>query len=77
MKPNIAAQCVAYIGRHEVAVGTWPDLFERVTDCVIAPGAPERLKEAALEAIGYLCEELVSHASRMYHVKQDVSITST
>ena len=61
-----AAQCVAYISAAEIPTNQWPELIPTLLANVTnnptppTPEATENLKEASLEAIGYICEELVS-----------------
>ena len=65
-RPSSAAQCVAYIGVIELTVGQWqnviPILVNNLTQAAAPGGAPssELLKEASLEAIGYICADIVS-----------------
>ncbi len=54
-----ASQCVAYIAAAEVQVNGWPELVPTLLGSVTSPQATEQLKEASLDAIGYICEDLV------------------
>ena len=58
-----AAQCVAHIAAVELQMGTWPDLIPTLLNNVTSPQSTEQLKEASLEAIGYICEDLVCSTS--------------
>ena len=58
--PRTTAQCVAYIAASELPANQWPDLIQRLLSNVSGVQNTEAVKEASLEAIGYICEELVS-----------------
>ncbi|KAK6961585.1 importin subunit beta-1 [Biomphalaria glabrata] len=58
VRPSSAAQCVAYIACAELPHGLWPDLIARLTSNVINPASTEMVKEATLEAVGYICQEI-------------------
>ena len=55
-----AAQCVAYIAATELPQNMWPDVIPTLVGNVTNMQATEALKESSLEALGYICEELVS-----------------
>ena len=54
-----AAQCVAYLAAAELQVNGWPELIPSLVENVTSQ-ITEQLKEASLDAIGYICEDLVS-----------------
>ena len=54
------SQCVAYIAAAELPVGQWPDVIQSLLTNVSGVQSTEAVKEASLEAIGYICEEVVS-----------------
>lgn len=54
-----AAQCVAYIACAEIPAHQWPDLMERLVENVITPNKAEACKRSTLEAIGYICQDIV------------------
>ena len=58
--PSTAAQCVAYIACAELPQGTWPEMMSILTSNVTNPTATEILKESSLEAVGYICQDIVS-----------------
>ncbi|XP_033729110.1 importin subunit beta-1-like isoform X1 [Pecten maximus] len=58
IRPSSAAQCVAYIACAELPTGLWPDLITVLTSNVTSPGSTEIMKESALEAIGYICQDI-------------------
>lgn len=62
-RPSSAAQCVAYIAVAELPAGQWKDLIPLLVQNVIGGASTEMMKEATLEAIGYICQEIVSHFS--------------
>ena len=55
-----AAQCVAYIAAMEIPQNLWPEVIPTLVANVTNMQATEALKESSLEALGYICEELVS-----------------
>lgn len=57
-RPSSAAQCVAYIAVTELPVQQWPEVMERLVLNVTAAGATDAVKEATLEAIGYICQDI-------------------
>lgn len=56
-RPSAAAQCVAYIAVIELPKGMWPDLIETLCNNVTNPASNESMREATLEAIGYVCQD--------------------
>lgn len=69
-RPSSAAQCVAYIAVTELTVSQWPDvigiLVNNVTGHSGNVATSELLKEASLEAIGYICSDIVSNLCLNY-----------
>ncbi|XP_022919169.1 importin subunit beta isoform X2 [Onthophagus taurus] len=61
-RPSSAAQCVAYVAVTELPQGQWPTLITTLVNNVIAANVTEMQKEATLEAIGYICQEIDSEA---------------
>ncbi|RVE45161.1 hypothetical protein evm_010184 [Chilo suppressalis] len=57
-RPSSAAQCVAYVAVAELAVGQWNDLIPILVENVVNAQSTELKKEATLEAIGYICQEI-------------------
>lgn len=57
-RPSVAAQCVAAIAVAEIPHNLWPDVITILTQNVTNPSSSELLKEAALEAIGYICQDI-------------------
>ena len=51
---------MAYIVAAELPAGQWPDIIAGLLLNVSGTSNTEAVKEASLEAIGYICEELVS-----------------
>lgn len=60
-RPSSAAQCVAYVAVAELPAGQWPDLIGGLVSNVINGTSTEMTKEATLEAIGYICQDIVSN----------------
>ncbi|KAJ8681845.1 hypothetical protein QAD02_017637 [Eretmocerus hayati] len=59
-RPSSAAQCVAYVAVAELPVGQWNDLIPFLVNNVANVNSTEMTKEATLEAIGYICQEIDS-----------------
>lgn len=57
-KPSSAASCVAGIASAELPIQQWPELMEYLCTVTLKPESSESLKEASLEAIGYICQDL-------------------
>ncbi|XP_038219337.1 importin subunit beta-1 isoform X1 [Zerene cesonia] len=57
-RPSSAAQCVAYVAVAELPVGQWNDLIPILVENVVNAQSTELKKEATLEAIGYICQEI-------------------
>ncbi|XP_053607169.1 importin subunit beta-1 [Plodia interpunctella] len=57
-RPSSAAQCVAYVAVAELSVGQWNDLIPILVENVVNAQSTELKKEATLEAIGYICQEI-------------------
>ena len=64
-----AAQCVAYIASTEIPQNLWPEVIPTLVNNVTNAQATESLKESSLEALGYICEEVVSFEFYGQHVK--------
>ena len=60
VRPSSAAQCVAHIACAELPQAEWPELISLLTQNVTNPASTEMMKEASLEAIGYICQDIVS-----------------
>ncbi|KAF6036886.1 KPNB1 [Bugula neritina] len=59
-RPSQAAQCVASIACAELPQHQWPDLIKLLVHNVTATTSTEMMKEASLEAIGYICQDIES-----------------
>lgn len=57
-RPSSAAQCVACVAVIELPVNQWTTLITSLTEKVAIAGSTERTREAALEAIGYICQDI-------------------
>ncbi|CAF4153394.1 unnamed protein product, partial [Rotaria sordida] len=60
-KPSQAAQCVGYIACTELPRGQWQDLIKRLVDNVTTVGRADNVREASLEALGYICQDIDSN----------------
>ncbi|KAM7286013.1 importin subunit beta-1 isoform X2 [Ixodes scapularis] len=58
IRPSSAAQCVAYVAVAELPQMQWADLIGQLTGHVTNPSSTEMLKEATLEAMGYICQDI-------------------
>ncbi|XP_076631507.1 importin subunit beta Fs(2)Ket isoform X1 [Colletes latitarsis] len=59
-RPSSAAQCVAYVAVAELPVGQWTDIIQLLVNNVANPNNTEIMKEATLETIGYICQDIES-----------------
>lgn len=59
-RPSSAAQCVAYVAVTELPHNQWLDLINMLVNNVVQATSTEMQKEATLEAIGYICQEIDS-----------------
>lgn len=57
-RPSQAAQCVGYIACAELPRNLWPDCLNCLMMFVTDQNSSEMLKEASLEAIGYVCQDI-------------------
>uniref|UniRef100_A0A8C4QZJ4 Karyopherin (importin) beta 1 n=1 Tax=Eptatretus burgeri TaxID=7764 RepID=A0A8C4QZJ4_EPTBU len=57
-RPSSAAQCIAGIACAEIPVDQWPDLIPQLTANVTNISSTEQMKEATLETIGYICQDI-------------------
>lgn len=59
-RPSSAAQCVAYVAVAELPTGQWSELIPLLVNNVADANSTEMMKEATLETIGYICQEIDS-----------------
>lgn len=59
-RPSSAAQCVASVAVAELPVGQWTNVIQLLVSNVVSPNSTEMMKEATLEAIGYICQDIES-----------------
>ncbi|KAM7352018.1 importin subunit beta Fs(2)Ket [Cochliomyia hominivorax] len=57
-RPSCAAQCVAYVAVTELPINRWGILIQTLVNKVVSEGSSEMDREAALEAIGYICQDI-------------------
>jgi len=60
-RPSAAAQCVQCVGVVELPRNMWPNLMSVLVNNVTNTSSTETLKEATLEAIGYICQDIQDH----------------
>lgn len=58
LRPSSAAQCVAYVAVTELPHGQWPNLMQTLVNNVINERSTEVEREATLETIGYICQDI-------------------
>lgn len=58
-RPSSAAHVIAGIACAEIPRGQWQELIPNLVQYVTAENSTEQVKEAALEAIGYICADMV------------------
>lgn len=58
IRPSSAAQCVAYVAVTELPMGYWQDLMQTLVNNVINERSTEMEREATLETIGYICQDI-------------------
>jgi importin subunit beta-1 len=51
---------VAVIAGIELPIGQWPDLIDILVNNVTSQDTTSNLKQATLQAIGYICESIVN-----------------
>lgn len=61
----VAAQVVAAIAAVELPRDQWPDLVGQLLGFVNNPSSATNLKIATLQAIGFICESIVSWGTRL------------
>jgi len=57
-RPSCAAQCVAYVAVIELPINRWGMLIQTLVNKVVNEEFNEMHREAALEAIGYICQDI-------------------
>lgn len=57
-RPSAAAQCVQYIAVVELPQNMWANLIQILVNNVTNPTSTEMCKEATLECIGYICQDI-------------------
>jgi len=59
-RPSSAPQCIAYIAVAELTEKQWPNFISALVQNAKAPHSDDKLRLATLEAIGYICQEIIS-----------------
>ena len=60
-RPSAAAQCVQCVAVVELPRDLWPSLLQVLVANVTSLQSTEMVKEATLEAIGYICQDIQDH----------------
>ena len=68
IRPSSAAQCVAYVAVAELPVSQWPELISVLVANVTAANSTEMVREATLETIGYICQDIVNSFLVLYFI---------
>lgn len=61
-RPSSAAQCIAFIAVIELPLGSWQEVINILCTNIINESSTEPMREASLEAIGYICQDIVSYS---------------
>ena len=72
-KPSSAPQCVAYIAVAELNEKDWPEFIKALVENAKTPQADDKLRLATLEAIGYICQEIVSNEHQQPSKKKEIT----
>lgn len=59
-RPSSAPQCVAYIAIAELTEKQWPGFIDALVQNIKNSNSTDKLRLATLEAIGYVCQEIIS-----------------
>ena len=59
-RPSTAAQCVSRIACIELPQNGWPEIILMLMANVTNVQSTPMMKEASLEALGYVCRDIVS-----------------
>lgn len=57
-RPSCAAQCVAYVAVTELPINRWGILIQTLVNKVVNEASSDMDREAALETIGYICQDI-------------------
>ena len=60
-RPSSAAQVIAGVACAEIPIQQWQDIIPKLVEKVTCSTSEEQAKEASLEAIGYICADMVDH----------------
>ncbi|XP_055682052.1 importin subunit beta isoform X1 [Lutzomyia longipalpis] len=64
-RPSSAAQCVAYVAMAELPMNQWDYLIMTLVNNVVDEHSTEMIREASLETIGYICQEISAEVLEM------------
>lgn len=68
-----APQCVAYIAIAELSEKQWPSFIGALVQNIKNPASNNELKLATLEAIGYVCQEIISRENQPNAKRKEIT----
>lgn len=72
-RPSSAPQCVAYIAVAELSEKQWPNFIDALVQNAKNPASSDKLKLATLEAIGYVCQEIISRENQQNSRRREIT----
>lgn len=72
-RPSSAPQCVAYIAIAELSEKQWPSFINALVQNIKNPASTDKLRLATLEAIGYVCQEIVSRENQQNGRRREIT----
>lgn len=72
-RPSSAPQCVAYIAIAELNEKQWPEFINALVHNAKGSSTNDKLRLATLEAIGYVCQEIVSNDSQQASRRREIT----
>uniref|UniRef100_A0A6G1SFT6 Importin subunit beta n=1 Tax=Aceria tosichella TaxID=561515 RepID=A0A6G1SFT6_9ACAR len=72
-RPLLAPQCVAYIAIAELNEKQWPEFIGALVENARGPTTNDKLRLATLEAIGYICQEIVASEHQQNSRKREIT----
>lgn len=72
-KPSSSPQCVAYIAIAELTEKQWPGFIDTLISNTKNPASTTKMQLDTLEAIGYICQEIVSTEHQQNHRRREIT----
>jgi len=72
-RPSSAPQCVAYIAIAELSEEQWPGFIFALVRNIKSPTTTDKHKLATLEAIGYVCQEMITGEHQQSNRKREIT----